>query len=218
MKLKDFLLLGRKAMINLDSILKNQRHYFADKGPYSQIYGFSSSHVQMWELDHKESWAPKNWCFWTVVFLRVPWTARRSTQSILKEISPEYWLKGLMLKPKLKYFGHLMQRTDSLEKTLMLGKIEVGRRRGGQRMRWMASLTRWTWVEVSSRSWWWTGKPGMLQSMGSQSQTQLSKWNDTNSYYRLIFAKGANLVKRYLDDFPGHREVGLEGAWKSLWT
>ena len=97
----------------------------------------------MWELDCEEGWAPKNWCFWTVVWrrlLRVPWTSRRSNQSILKEISPEYSLEGLMLKPKLQYFGHLKWRTDSFEKTLMLGKIE-GRRRGRQRMRWLDGIT-----------------------------------------------------------------------------
>ena len=92
----------------------------------------------MWELDYKESWVLKNWRFWPVVGedSRVPWTARRSNQSILKEISPEYSLEGLMLKLKLQYFGHLMWRADSLEKTLMLGKIEGGRRRGWQRRRW----------------------------------------------------------------------------------
>ena len=99
----------------------------------------------MWELDCEESWAAsKNWCFWTVVLekiLEVPWTARRSNQSILKEISPECSLEGLMLKLKLQYFGHLMQRTDSLEKTLMLGKIEGRRRRGQQRMRWLDGIT-----------------------------------------------------------------------------
>ena len=124
----------------------------------------------MWELDHKENWAQKNWCFWTVMLeKRVPWTARRSNQSILKEISPEYSLEGLMLKLTLQYFGHLMQRTDSLEKTLMLGKIE-GRRRGVDRWwdGWMASLTWWTWVWASSGARWWIGKPGMLQSLGSQ--------------------------------------------------
>ena len=97
----------------------------------------------MWELDYKESWVPKNWCFWTVVLrrlLRVPWTARRPNQSILKKISPEYSLEGLMLKLKLWYSGHLMGRTDSFEKTLMLGKIE-GRRRRGQRMRWLDGIT-----------------------------------------------------------------------------
>ena len=115
--------------------IKKQRHYFANKGPSSQSHGFSSSHVWMWELDYKESWAPRNWCFWTVCWrklLRVPWTARRSNQFILKEISPECSLEGRMLKLKLQYFGHLMWRAGSLEKTLMLGKIEGGRRRGWQ--------------------------------------------------------------------------------------
>ena len=113
------------------------------------------------------------WCWRRL--LRVPWTAKRSNQSILKEISPEYSLEGLMLKLKLQYFGHLMGRTDSLEKTLMLGKIEGRRRRGQQRMRWLdcmslskLKLTQWTWVWVSSGSWWWTGKPSVLQCMGSQ--------------------------------------------------
>ena len=95
--------------------------------------------------------------------------ARRSNQSILKEISPEYSLQGWTLKLKPQYFGHLMQRTDSLEKTLMLGMIESRRRRDDRgRDGWMASPTQWTWVWVSSRSGWWTGKPGMLQSMESQ--------------------------------------------------
>ena len=119
--------------------IKKQRHYFANKGPSSQGYGFPSGHVWMWELDCKESWAPKNWCFWTVVLEktleRVPWTGRRSNQSILKEINPEYSLEGLMLKLKLQYFRHLMWRTDSFEKTLMLGKIEGGRRKWQQRVR-----------------------------------------------------------------------------------
>ena len=98
----------------------------------------------MWELDYKESWAQKNWCFWTVVLektLESPWTARRSNQSILKEISTEYSLEGLMLKLKLQYFGHLMRRTDSLEKPLTLGKIEGRRRRGRQRTKWLDGIT-----------------------------------------------------------------------------
>ena len=110
----------------------------------SQSYGFSSSHIWIWEVDYKESWAPKNWCFWTVCWrrlLRVPWTARRSNQSILKESSPEYSFEGLMLKLKLQYFGHLMWRTNSSEKTLMPGKIEGWRRRGQQRMRWLDGIT-----------------------------------------------------------------------------
>ena len=132
---------------------------------------FSSSHIQMWELDHTEGWAPKNWCFWTVVLektLESPLDRRRSNQSILKEISPEYLFEGLMLKLKFQNFGHLMWRTDSLAKTLMLGKIEGRRRRGRQRMRWLDGIpAQWTWVWASSR-WWKTGKPGVLQSTGSQ--------------------------------------------------
>ena len=123
--------------------IKKQRHNFANKGPSSESYGFSSSHVWMWELDHKESWAPKNWCFWTVMLtktLEVPWTARRSNQSILKEISPGCSLEGLMLKLKLQYFGHPVGRADSLEKTLMLGGIAGRRRRGWQRMRWLDGI------------------------------------------------------------------------------
>ena len=134
---------GRKVITNLDSILKS-RHYFADKGPSSQGYGFSSGHVWMWELDYKESWVQKNWRFelwcWRRL-LRVPWTARRSNQSILKEISPWCSLEGLMLRLKLQYFGHLMWRADSFEKTPMLGKIEGRRRTGQQRMRWLDDIT-----------------------------------------------------------------------------
>ena len=115
--------------------IKKQRHYLYNKGPSSQSYDFSSSHIWMWELDCEESWAPRidafGLCCWRRL-LRVPWTAGRSNQSILKDISPEYSLEGLMLKLKLQYFGHLMRRTDAFEKTLMLGKIEGGRRRGRQ--------------------------------------------------------------------------------------
>ena len=103
----------------------------------------------MWELDCEKSWAPKNWCFWTVVLentLVVPWIARRSNQSILKETSPGSSLEGLMLKLKLQYFGHLMQRVDSLEKTVMLGGIGGRRRRGGQRMRCLDDITEFGWT------------------------------------------------------------------------
>ena len=124
--------------------IKKQRCYFVDKCPYSQSYGFPSSHVWMWELDHEESWVPKNWWFglwcWRRL-LRIPWTVRKSNQSILKEINPEYSLEGLMLTLKLQYFGHLMWRADSFEKTLMLGKIEGRRRRGQQKTRWLDGIT-----------------------------------------------------------------------------
>ena len=114
--------------------IQKQRHYSDNNGPSSQGYGFSSGHVWMWELDCEESWVLKNWCFWPVVLEktleRVSLTTRRSNQSILKEISPGCSLEGLMLKMKLQYFGHLMWRDDSLEKTLMLGGIGGRRRRG----------------------------------------------------------------------------------------
>ena len=98
--------------------------------------------------------------------LRVPWTVRRSKQSILKEVSPEYSVEGLMLKLKLQYFGHLMWRTDSLEKTLILEWLKVRDDRGWDG--WMTSPMGWAWVWASSGIWWWTGKPDVLQSMGSQ--------------------------------------------------
>ena len=133
-EIKKCLLLGRKAMTNLDRILKKQRHYFTNKGSSSQSYGFSSSHVWMWDLEYKDSWVLKNW------LLRVPWSAWRSNQSILKEISPDCSLEGLMLKLKLQYFGDLMRRTDSLEKT-HARRDRGRRRRGRQRMRWLDGIT-----------------------------------------------------------------------------
>ena len=124
--------------------IKKQRHYFANKSPSSQGYGFSCGHVWMWELDYKESWALKNWCFWTVVL-------EKTLESPLdcKEIQPVHpkgnqswiFIERLMLKLKLGYFDHLIWRTDSFEKTLMLGKIEGGRRRGRKRMRWLDGIT-----------------------------------------------------------------------------
>ena len=151
----------------------------------SQGYGFSNSHVWMWELDCEEGWVPKNWCFRTVVLektLESPLDCNEILQYILKEIRPGISLEGMMLKLKFQYFGHLMQRVDSLEKTLKLG----GRRKGNDRGwdGWMASLTQWTWVWVNSRSWWWTGRPGVLWFMGSQTvrhdwATELN-WTELN--------------------------------------
>ena len=117
--------------------------------------------------------------------LRVPWIARSSTQSVLKKINLEYSLEGLMLKLKLQYFGHWMWRTDSLKKTLMLGKIEGSRWNGQQRMRFLdCIMTQWTWVWVNSGSWQWTGRPGVLQCMGLQriGQDWATELNYTHCY------------------------------------
>ena len=170
-EIKRHSLLG-KAMTNVDSLLKSRDITLPKKVHLVKamvfpvvMYGYES-----WTIKKAEHWridAFELWCWRRL--LRVCWTSRRSSLSILKEISPECSLEGLMSKLKLQYFDHLMWRPDSLEKTLMLGKIEGGRRRGWQRMRgWMASLSRWTWVWASSGRWWWTEKCGMLQSMGSQ--------------------------------------------------
>ena len=137
---------------------------------------------ESWTVKKPEHWkidAFELWCWRRL--LRVPWTAGRCNQSILKEISPEYSLEGLMLKLKLQSFGHLMWRADSFEKTLMLGKIEGKRRRGQQRWDgWMASLTQWTWVWVNSGNWQCQGKPGMLQSKGWQrvGHAEQLNWNE----------------------------------------
>ena len=161
-KIKRHFLLWRKAMTNLDSVLKTETSLCQQKSTWSKLW---------WELHHKEGWELKNWCFelwcWRRL-LRVPWTARRSNQSILKEINPEYSLKGLVLKLKLKNFDYLMWRVDSLEKTLMLVKME-GRRRGWQRMRWLDGIT--DSIDMSLRKLREivrTGKPGMLLFVGSQ--------------------------------------------------
>jgi len=141
-EIRRHLILGRKTVTNLDSVLKS-RHTLPNKGPYSETYGFSSQ-VRMWELDHKQVECQRidafQLWFWKRL-LRVPWTAKRSKQLILKEINPECSLKELMLNLKLQYFGHLMQRANSLEKTLMLGKIEGKGRRGQRRMRWLDGIT-----------------------------------------------------------------------------
>ena len=140
--------------------VKKQRRFFANKRPSSQGYDFSSSHIWMWVLDCRES---KLWCWRRL--LRIPWTARRFNKSIVKEISPGCSLEGLMLKLKLQSFGYLthLKRLWCWERLKAGGE---GDDRGWDG--WMASPTQWTWVLVNSGSWWWTGKPGVLQPMGSQ--------------------------------------------------
>ena len=154
-EIKKHLLLGRKVMTNLDSILKSRDITLPTKVHLVKamvfplvMYGWTIKKAEYWRIDAFELWCWRR-------LLRVPWTARRSNQSILKEISPEYSWEGLMLKLKLQYFGHLMWRTDSLQKTLTLGKIEGRRNKGWQGWDdWMTSPTQWTWVWTTSGSWW----------------------------------------------------------------
>ena len=159
-------------MTNLDIILKSRNFTLPTKICLVKalvfpvvMYGCESWTIK--RADHRRIDAFELWGWRRL--LRVPWTARRANQSILKEINLEYSLEGLMLKLKLHYFGHLLWRTDSFEKTLMLAKTDSRWRRGWQRMRWLDGISDWcTWVWINSGSWWWTGRPGMLQFMGSQ--------------------------------------------------
>ena len=143
-EIKRRLLLGRKVMTNLDGNIQKQRHYFANRGPSSQGYGFSSGHVWMWELDCEESWVPKNWCFWSVVL-------EKTLESPLdcKEVQPVHpkgdqswvFIARTDVETETPIPGHLMRTVDSLEKTLMLGGTGDRRRRGWQRMRWLDGIT-----------------------------------------------------------------------------
>ena len=186
-EIKRCLPLGTKAMTNLDSTLKSRD--IAKKGPSSQSYSFSSSHVWMWELDHKESWTPKNLCFWPVVL-------EKTLESLLdcKEIQP--------LNPKANQSWIFIRRTDGEAEAPILWlpdmktwlMVKGRRKRGWQMMRcldsitdsmdWIASLIPWTWVWASSGTWWWTLTLGVLQSMGSQSRTPLN-WTEPNIGTRL---------------------------------
>ena len=207
-EIKRRLLLGRKVMTNLDSIFKSRDITLPTKVCLVKgivfpvvMYGCESWTVKKAECQRIDAF--ELWCWRRL--LRIPWTARRSNQSILKEISPGCSLEGLMLKLKLQYFGHLMWRVDSFEKSLMLGGIEGRRRRGRQRMRWLDGITDWwTWVWVNSGSWGWTGKPGVLRFMGSQRvghdwATELN-WTDCTSKSLNCFQtiRRKNWVKRTL--------------------
>ena len=195
-EIKRHLLLGRKVMTNLDSMLKS-RHYFANKDPSSQSYGFSSSHVGMWELDYKESWAPKNWCFWTVVL-------EESLESLLNcKIQPTH--------PRGNQSWVFIGRTDVEAETPILWPPDTKswliwkNPDAGKDWRWeengmtgwdgcMASLTQLSWVWEKSGRWWWTGRPGMLQSIGLQRVghnwvTELN-WTDWRLYICILWRNG----------------------------
>ena len=166
-------------MTHLESILKSRDITLPTEVKAMVVpvvmYGYESwtiKKAERWRIDAFELRCLRR-------FLRVHWITRRSNQSILREISPGYFLEGLMLKLKLQYFGHLMRRADSLERPWCWERLKAGREgddRGWDG--WMASLTRCTWVWISSGSWWWTGRPGVLQPTGLQSQTRLSDWTD----------------------------------------
>ena len=159
-------------MTNLDSILKSRDITLSTKVHLvkAMVFLVIMCGCEIWPIkkaEHRRMGAFEVWCWRRL--LRVPWTAWKSNQSILKEISPGCSLEGLMLKLKLQYFGHLMRGSDSFEKTLMLGKLRAGGEEDNTGWdSWTASPTQWTWVWVNSWSWWWTGRPGMLWFMGSQ--------------------------------------------------
>ena len=201
---------------------KKQRRYFANKDLSGQGYDFSNSHIWMWELDYKESWVLKNWCFWTVVLektqrlLRVPWTARRSNQSILKEISPEKW-KGWCWSWNSSTLTTWWEEPTLWKRPWCWERLKAGRE-GDDRgwYGWMASSTQWAWVWVNSGSWWWTGRPGVLQSTGSRRVghkwgTELSSlWAPDSEH--VATTSGQRLLSRFQCQ-PTWRPVSLGLQW-----
>ena len=152
--------------------IKKQRHYFANKGLSGQSCSFSSSHVWMWELDYKESWVLENWCFWTVVLDKTPESpsdCKEIQPAHPKGISPEYSLEGLMRSWNSNTLVTWCKKLTHLKIPWCWERLRAGGEGDDRAWNgWMASLTQWTWVWVNSRSWWWTGRPGVLQSMGWQ--------------------------------------------------